>query len=70
MSFSHLALIVERAGVTASEASGDDPEYLMLTYGPMGSPILSVPLKRLPKLKREKRLAQQELGLDSPCLPS
>ena len=62
MSISHLALIVERAGVTASEASGDDPEYLMLTYGPMGSPILSLPLKRLPKLKREKRLAQQELG--------
>ena len=44
-----LALIVDNAGPTSS-----DPVYFMFTYGTNGSPILSVALNKLPKLKQIK----------------
>ena len=40
------ALMVDNAGPTSSE-----PVYFMFTYGTKGSPILSVALNKLPKLK-------------------
>ena len=42
-----LALIVDNAGPTSSE-----PVYFIFTYGTSGSPILSVALNKLPKLKQ------------------
>ena len=40
-----------RSLVKAGVASSADPVYFIFTIGAMGSPNLSVPLNRLPKLK-------------------